>query len=125
MEKHFLTLVDIGAYNIALRLSNEVWDIVGGWEIFAKDTVGKQFVRSVDSISANIAEGFGRYAKKEKTQFFRYSMGSVRESLDWNAKALHRGLVNQEQHDHIQSVLLSLPREIHALINYYNTRLSH
>jgi len=32
--------------------------------LFAKDTIGKQFARSVDSISANIAEGFGRYTKK-------------------------------------------------------------
>jgi len=51
---------------------------------------GNQFIRSVDSISANIAEGFGRYSKKDKVKFFRISFGSMYESLDWNEKALKR-----------------------------------
>jgi len=36
------------------------------WDYFAKKTVGEQFIDAVDSISANIAEGFGRYHKKDK-----------------------------------------------------------
>jgi four helix bundle protein len=75
--KKFLKLNDIEAYRIAFKLSNQVWDIVLKWDYFAKDTVGKQFVKSVDSISANIAEGFGRYSKKDKVKFFRYSFGSL------------------------------------------------
>ena len=65
MEKKYLTLNDITAYKIAFNLSNYVWDIVVIWDYFAKETVGKQFVKAIDSISANIAEGFGRYSKKE------------------------------------------------------------
>lgn len=38
-----------------------VWDVVMEWNQFARDTVGKQLVRSVDSVGANIAEGAGRY----------------------------------------------------------------
>lgn len=56
-------LNDIEAYKISLKLSNIVWDLIIRWDNFAKDTIGKQFVRAVDSISANIAEGFGRYSK--------------------------------------------------------------
>src|SRR3989338_7788961 len=88
--KRYLQLNDIDAYKIAFHLSNEVWDIVLKWDYFAKDTIGKQFMRSIDSISANIAEGFGRYTKKEKIQFYRYSYGSLKESLDWNEKARKR-----------------------------------
>ncbi|MFA6402703.1 MAG: four helix bundle protein [Salinivirgaceae bacterium] len=61
MNDYYLKLNDISAYKIAFHLSNYVWDIVLTWDYFAKDTIGKQFVRSTDSISANIAEGFGRY----------------------------------------------------------------
>ncbi len=53
--KKFLKLNDIEAYKTAFKLSNYIWDIVIRWEYFAKDTVGKQFVKAVDSISANIA----------------------------------------------------------------------
>jgi four helix bundle protein len=62
--RKYLELKDISAYRIAFDLSNYVWDIVIKWNYFAKDTVGRQLVKAVDSISANIAEGFGRYFKK-------------------------------------------------------------
>jgi four helix bundle protein len=41
------------------------------WPAFNRDTVGKQFVQALDSISANLAEGFGRYNKKDKINFYR------------------------------------------------------
>jgi len=86
MEKKYLKLNDISAYKLSFNLSNYVWGIVVKWEYFARDTVGKQFVEAMDSISANIAEGFGRYSKKDKIRFYRYSFGSLNESLDWNQK---------------------------------------
>ena len=66
MEKKFLKFDSIDAYNTAFDLSNYIWDIVIRWDNFAKFTVGKQLVESADSISANVAEGFGRYHKKDK-----------------------------------------------------------
>ncbi len=50
-----------------------MWDIVSAWDSFTGDTIEKQFVRATDSISANIAEGFGRYGKKERIRFYRYA----------------------------------------------------
>jgi hypothetical protein len=64
------TLEKLEVYNLAEEFSDEIWDIVEGWKIFLKDTIGKQLVRSADSISANIAEGYGRYYYKESKQFY-------------------------------------------------------
>ena len=72
---NYLKLNDITAYRESFNLSNKIWSIVISWDYFAKDTVGKQFVRAIDSVSANIAEGFGRYGKKDKIKFYRYSYG--------------------------------------------------
>lgn len=52
--------VELKVYQLAEKLADEVWGIVRKWDLFAKDTVGKQLVRAVDSIGANIAEGTGR-----------------------------------------------------------------
>jgi four helix bundle protein len=82
MTKKYLQLNDIAAYKIAFALSNYVWDVVVKWERFAKNTVGEQFVDAVDSISANIAEEFGRYSKKDKIRFYRFSFGSMKECFD-------------------------------------------
>lgn len=94
------------------------------WDYFAKDTVGKQFVRAADSISANIAEGFGRYGKKDKIKFYRYSFGSVKESLDWNEKSKKRNLLKKEEYEYILGELQKLPREINHLIGFTSEKLS-
>jgi four helix bundle protein len=122
-NKKFLKLNDIEAYRIAFKLSNQVWDIVLKWDYFSKDTVGKQFVKAVDSISANIAEGFGRYSKKDKVKFFRYSVGSLYESLDWNEKSHIRKLLNEDEYSLIFSELIKLPKAINSLILFTNKKL--
>ena len=123
MEKKYLKLNDINSYKIAFNLSNCVWNVVVKWDYFAKDTVGKQFIRSVDSISANIAEGFGRYSRKDKIKFYRYSFGSLHESLDWNQKGKVRNLLSEEEYQQIFSELQKLPKSIHHLINFTNEKL--
>lgn len=122
--KKYLELKDIGAYRIAFDLSNFVWDIVIKWNYFAKDTVGKQLVKAMDSISANIAEGFGRYFKKDKINFYRYSYGSIDESLDWIEKVNRRNLLKEDEYKHIAEELKRLPKEINSLIKFTNEHLA-
>jgi four helix bundle protein len=124
MEKKYLKLNDIDAYKVAFTLSNYVWDLIVKWNRFSYDTIGKQFVRSVDSISANLAEGFGRYSKKDKVKFYRISFGSMYESLDWNEKAFKRKLLTKSEYDYIYSELQKLPKLIHQLIKFTNSKLS-
>jgi len=124
MQKKYLQLNDIGAYRIAFHLSNYVWNIVIKWDHLAKDTLGKQFIKAVDSVSANIAEGFGRYTKKDKIMFYRYSYGSIKESLDWNEKAKIRKLLKPEEYIHIVTELNNLPKELHGLIRFTDSRLT-
>jgi four helix bundle protein len=123
MEGNFLTLNDISSYKISFNLSNYIWQTVIKWDYLPKDTVGKQWIRAIDSISANIAEGFGRRSKKDKINFYRYAYGSVKECLDWNEKARARKLLTDEQYKYIFNQLQLLPREINYLIKFTNERL--
>jgi len=122
---NYLKLNNISAYKTAFELSNYVWEIVSGWNYFDKDTVGKQLIRAIDSISANIAEGFGRYGEKDKIKFYRYALGSLKEALDWNEKSKIRQLIKQEHCDHIFHTLNNLPKEIYSLINFTNQKLKY
>lgn len=124
MEKRYLTLNDISAYKISLQLSNYVWDIIEKWDFFKKKTIGVQFIKAVDSISANIAEGFGRYHKRDKIHFYKISYGSITESLDWNQKAKIRTLLTENEYNHILKELTKLPKEINHLISFTDKRLS-
>jgi four helix bundle protein len=42
-----------------------------------------QLLRAVASISANIAEGFGRSSAADRSRFFGMALGSLRESFTW------------------------------------------
>jgi four helix bundle protein len=76
-----------------------VWRLVDQWNYFAKTTIGKQFVDAADSISANIAEGYGRFFFKDRKNFCYYSRGSLMETKNWAYKAFNRGLLEQEAYD--------------------------
>ena len=123
-HKRFLKLRDGESYKIAFHLSNYVWHVIIRWDRFARGTLGAQFVRSVDSISANLAEGFGRFGKKDKIRFYRIALGSVTESLDWNQKSKVRKLINQEEYEHIFSELMKLPKAINSQIKTTNEKLT-
>jgi four helix bundle protein len=118
MKKKYLKLNDIDCYKRALALSQYIWEIVNKWNWFPKRTIGVQYVTSIDSISSTIAEGFGRYFKKDKVLFYRYSLGSVAESLDWTQKSWKRKLLSEKQYRHILKELQELPKEVRQLINY-------
>jgi len=45
-------------------------------------------IKAVDSVAANISEGFGRYHYKEAKHFSYYSRGSLYETKTWLTKVL-------------------------------------
>jgi four helix bundle protein len=90
-------LVDIEVFILSEQLSNFIWNVVKQWNYFEKVTVGKQLVRSVDSISANIAECHGRYHFKDKQKFGYYARGSFEETKSWLRKCHQRKLIKDQQ----------------------------
>jgi len=47
-----MKLEDLKIYIMAMQLGEEVWKIVMTWDYFQKDTIGKQWVKSADSVAA-------------------------------------------------------------------------
>ncbi|MBA3673628.1 MAG: four helix bundle protein [Chitinophagaceae bacterium] len=123
VNKKYLALNDIESYKLSFHLSNYVWNIILSWNYFAQKTIGAQYVDAVDSISANIAEGFGRHFKKDKIRFYQYSRGSVKECFDWNEKSKVRKLITNEQYLYIFGELNRLPKAINSLIKYTRDKL--
>ena len=109
------TLEKLDVYREAELFSDEIWEIVNTWSYFLKDTIGKQMVRSADSVSANIAEGYGRYFYKESKQFFFYARGSLQETKSWLSKCRRRNIVDTSKCDD----LLARAEKINAMLNAY------
>ena len=91
-----LKLQDLEVYKVSMEIGEIAWNIVSDWPPFAKETLGKQFVRAADSVALNISEGFGRFHYKDNKNFCYYSRGSAKETLTALEKAKNRGLVSPE-----------------------------
>ncbi len=92
-----VTFHELLVYQLSEELCDAVWDIVKSWPPLARDTVGKQIVRSADSIGANIAEGSGRGSYADNKRFVRIARGSFYETKHWLRRAFIRKLLTNEQ----------------------------
>jgi len=74
-------LENFGIYKLACQLFDDFWN---DSEIVGKDYRGKELVkqqtRSLDSVCANIEEGYGRGFNKEMPQHLKIARGETRES---------------------------------------------
>lgn len=117
-----MKLEELNIYNTADEISDSIWDLVDGWTYFQKDTIGKQLVRSADSISANIAEGYGRYFFKENRNFCYYSRGSLLETRNWLGKAFRRKIIDENSYNSLISRIDGLHKSLNAYINYITSQ---
>ena len=108
-------LENLEVYLLSEKVSHRLWEIVILWPNFEKFGLGKQLTSSVDSISANIAEGYGRYFVKENINFCFYARGSLLETKSWISKARIRGLINETD----STELIKNLEEIHKKLNGY------
>ena len=91
-----MKLEEFETYNLAMKLGEVVHSEVIKWDYFEKDTIGKQLVRSADSVAANLSEGLGRFHYKERKNFTYYSRGFLFETKTWLTKAFNRKLIEEE-----------------------------
>jgi len=112
-----MKLEELRVYQLSLNLAEEIWMIVVKWDYFSKDTIGKQLVRSADSVSANLSEGFGRYFYKEEKQFCYYSRGSLYETKTWLTKASNRKLISNEDFEKFEKEINDLGVKLNNYIN--------
>jgi len=106
---------DLEIYKMAEELADKVWYICIKWDYFARETIGKQMVEAADSISANLAEGHGRFHFKDRLNFCYFARGSLEETKSWLLKAERRGLV-QIQDAGVKQLIEVLPKKLNAYI---------
>ena len=107
---------DLEVYKLAEKLANEIWCIVKEWDYFTKDTMGKQIVKSADSICANIAEGRGRYNFQDNQRFVKIARGSLYETISWLRLAYARKLLTSEQVSNFQPIIDDLLPKLNAYL---------
>ncbi len=111
-----MVLENLEVYQISMVISQKIWDLVKPWHFFEKDTIGKQLVRSADSVTANISEGYGRFHFKEAKNFFFIARGSLFETKSWIQKAYDRKLIEDEEFKDLERMVTKLTVKLNNLI---------
>ncbi len=81
-----------------------------------------QLNRAALSISANIAEGNGRFTKADRKNFFIIARGSVQECVPLLELARRRTLIGVDQHTQLKAQLEEISRMLSGLINGVENR---
>jgi four helix bundle protein len=116
MKARTESLDSLHVYRLAEELSDVIWRVVPGWNQFARDTIGKQIIRSADSIGANIAEGVGRWNYRDNRKFIRVARGSLYETRHWLRRACRRELLSEIERREISTILDELIPKLNAYI---------
>jgi four helix bundle protein len=112
---------ELRVYQMSETLSDTIWEIVVNWNALPRDTVGKQLIRAVDSIGANIAEGAGRGSYQDNRRFVRIARGSLNETRHWLRRAHNRKLLTSEQTITLKTLLDQIAPSLNAYLNSIGT----
>jgi len=113
---------NLQVYQLAEQLSDLSWLIAQRWGYFEKDTIGKQLVRSADSVGANIAEGSGRGSTKDNSRFAKIARGSLFEVKHWLRRAYKQNLISESEVNDFQEILDVLTPKLSAYINFLSKK---
>ena len=101
-SQNFIELKDLEVYQLSRKLSSIAWKIFCRMNFEDRKHIGDQFLRSVDSIGANITEGYGRFHYLDKVRFYYNSRGSHFEAFThWLELLIERENISGKEFDSI------------------------
>ncbi|MCU0667466.1 MAG: four helix bundle protein [Patescibacteria group bacterium] len=107
---------DLEAWQKSIDLAVKIYSMS---KSFPKDElfgITSQIKRAVSSISANLAEGYGRHGYKEKIQFYKIANGSLLEVKSFCYLSNKLGYISKEELDDLLSKIVTNQKLINALI---------
>ena len=105
---------DLDVWKESQNLAVQIYGITKNFpkdEMFAMTS---QVRRAATSVSANIAEGFGRTSSNDKVHFYTMAYGSLLEVKSFLYLAERLGYINNEALDSVLAQIISCQRLINA-----------
>ena len=105
----------LDVYRMALFASEIGWqDVITLYKNLLTRNLSSQLIRALDSVSANLAEGYSRSTGKDCACFMEYALGSARESRDWYYKS--RCVLREEVVNHRINLLTQIGKILSVLV---------
>ncbi len=109
---------DLECWKIGVEIRKLSMKIVRTLPPEEKYDLGSQLKRASRSITANIAEGYGRFHFQENIQFCRISRGSAYETIDHLLVATEESYITQLEMDNAKKLINKFLRVLNGYINY-------
>ena len=106
---------DLKAWQLAREFRKAIYQITKSFPKSEEYILVSQIRRAAIPITANIAEGYGRYYYQENIQFCRISRASINEVLDHLYTVLDEKYITQQVFDR----LYKQGREVEQVLNGY------
>ena len=107
---------NLDVYKLANEFVGVAHSLAKEFIALGETALADQLQRSSSSITANIAEGYGRWHIKDKMQFYRFAFGSVNECVSHLDTALRRNLVTPDRHQQLCDELERVAQMMQRLI---------
>jgi len=118
MSGRYVPMEELDVYRRACALSDQIYRLVAEMPIFARQTLGPQLVRAIDSVGANLVEGDVRGSDIDASRFFRYARGSAREARYFIERTFARGLIDQSTRDEWCAEIVEIAKMINGLLGH-------
>ncbi|MBC6368772.1 four helix bundle protein [Algoriphagus sp. AK58] len=116
-KSKYIPLKELTIYKLARELSAMAWLIYERLGYHQRKTWGDQMLEAIDSVGANIAEGYARYHFLERIRFYYISRASLSEGMDhWIDLGFERGIVAKEEHEAMFSIAKNLQIKLNGQI---------
>ncbi|PIV61918.1 MAG: four helix bundle protein [Bacteroidetes bacterium CG02_land_8_20_14_3_00_31_25] len=109
---------ELEVYKKARELKIKISELVKHFPAEEKYRLVDQLIRASRSVTANIAEGFGRFHYQENIQFCRHSRGSLFEIIDHLICSLDEKYITNEQYLNLKNDTLFVIKLLNGYILY-------
>lgn len=109
---------DLKCWQLSRELRKQLYSIVKSLPDYEKFGLASQIRRAAVSITANIAEGYGRFHYKENIQFCRHSRASLYECEDHLITCLDENYIDQKTYDDVLSLMIETRKVTDGYIRY-------
>ena len=109
---------DLEVWQNAVDFTERVYKITAGFPGSEKFGMTSQLQRAAVSIALNIAEGKGRYHRKEYRQFLYTSRGSLYETNTLLLLAKRLGYLKDKDYEELLIASKQVMSQLSGLINY-------
>lgn len=106
---------DLDVWKLGREIKKQIYDIVKSFPKTEEYRLKDQLIGSSISVTANIAEGFGRYHYQENIQYCRQARGSLFEVIDHLITACDFGYLDE---DTLNNMRGEIKRNIKVLNSY-------